>query len=312
MSSRLTLVVPGLVWPAPLTPRPAQDLQLPALSWLLGRGRRRIGPSAHLETELAHLFGLPADAPPLAALRRQGEAHAAATSASHWLCADPVHLSITSGNLLLGDFAADEIDAAEAAALVATLNEHYSDLGEFSAPSPTRWYLRLAAAPNVAFFNLDDTAGRPMQHFLPTGADARRWQRVLNEIQVALHDHPVNKAREAAGKRAVNSVWFWGNAPAFVGANNYSPNTIRQTRIIRPSCRTKNDTNELRGSPPIHPPPRRARFSTASRNGASSGSVAAKFSRLARAFALIARASTSGAAASSFGNSTLILMRSSA
>jgi len=31
-----------------------------------------------------------------------------------------------------------------------------------------------------------------------------------NESQVFLHNHPVNQAREAAGERMVNSLWFWG------------------------------------------------------------------------------------------------------
>jgi hypothetical protein len=32
----------------------------------------------------------------------------------------------------------------------------------------------------------------------------------MNEIQMLLHDHPVNRAREADGKWPINSVWFWG------------------------------------------------------------------------------------------------------
>ncbi|MDR1423849.1 MAG: hypothetical protein LBI92_04480 [Azoarcus sp.] len=210
MRKPLTLVVPGLLWPAPLTPRPTQALELPALAWLLGRGRRTITPPCPFERELARLFDIHGDEISLAALRRRGEAHASA-SAAHWLCADPVHLSIASGNLLLSEFAPDEIDAAEATALVAALNELYGDIGEFSAPAPTRWYSRLTEPPAAAFSTLHDAAGRPMQHFLPTGEEARRWQRLLNEIQVTLHNHPVNAAREAAGRRIVNSLWFWGS-----------------------------------------------------------------------------------------------------
>lgn len=39
----------------------------------------------------------------------------------------------------------------------------------------------------------------------------KHWRHVLNEIQVALHNHPVNAAREVDGKRFINSLWFWGN-----------------------------------------------------------------------------------------------------
>jgi hypothetical protein len=30
------------------------------------------------------------------------------------------------------------------------------------------------------------------------------------EAQMTLHGHPLNAAREAAGQRPINSVWFWG------------------------------------------------------------------------------------------------------
>ena len=76
-----------------------------------------------------------------------------------------------------------------------------------------------------------------MQHFLPTGEDARRWQRLLNEIQVTLHNHPVNAVREAAGRRTINSLWFWGSETRsaqpddFVaGANKHLPPQPRPPR----------------------------------------------------------------------------------
>jgi hypothetical protein len=33
---------------------------------------------------------------------------------------------------------------------------------------------------------------------------------MMNELQMLLHDHPVNIAREARGEPAINSLWFWG------------------------------------------------------------------------------------------------------
>ncbi len=37
-----------------------------------------------------------------------------------------------------------------------------------------------------------------------------RWIHVLNEIQMLLHAHPVNLAREELNQPAINSVWLWG------------------------------------------------------------------------------------------------------
>jgi hypothetical protein len=42
---------------------------------------------------------------------------------------------------------------------------------------------------------------------------------VFNEVQMLLHGHPVNEAREARGALTVNSVWLWGGGtrPRVVG-----------------------------------------------------------------------------------------------
>jgi hypothetical protein len=45
---------------------------------------------------------------------------------------------------------------------------------------------------------------------LPDGRDAAAWNRLLTEIQMTWHTHPVNEAREARGEATVNSVWLHG------------------------------------------------------------------------------------------------------
>jgi hypothetical protein len=45
---------------------------------------------------------------------------------------------------------------------------------------------------------------------LPAGRAAGTWRRWQSEIQMLLHEHPVNVERERAGRSPVNSVWLWG------------------------------------------------------------------------------------------------------
>jgi len=212
--TRLVLVVPGLIWHLPKMPHPAGDIPHAALARLLGRGRQHMGPAISHEHLLAQLLGVECHPLPLAALRRLGEENPSAQDGAHWLCADPVNLSFMGVHVLLDEFGGDEIDAAEAAALMATLNDEFGSLGHFSAATPTRWYLRMERPASARFFPLDEVVCRPVQDFLPTeddGAAARHWRHMLNEIQVVLHNHPVNAAREAAGRRPINSLWFWGD-----------------------------------------------------------------------------------------------------
>ena len=65
-------------------------------------------------------------------------------------------------------------------------------------------------------------AGRDVYDQLPDGADGPFVRRVLTELQMVMHDHPVNRARERAGRLAANSLWLWGGGvlpaapPAYV------------------------------------------------------------------------------------------------
>jgi hypothetical protein len=53
-------------------------------------------------------------------------------------------------------------------------------------------------------------AGRDIDPSLPQGRDAAGWHAIMNEVQMLLHNHPVNIAREQRGEPAINSLWFWG------------------------------------------------------------------------------------------------------
>ncbi len=202
------LVLPGLAWPARGA---AGTAPLPALSALLGHARHEWQPAVALETWLASRFGATQARLPHAALRRAGEASAAADA--HWLCCDPVHLHFARDKLLLADASGLAIRDDEAATLIAGLNATFADIGRFEAPSADRWYLALADEPRPFFHPLADVNGRPVQLFMPEGEDIARWARLANELEVWLYNHPVNAAREAAGQRSINGVWLWGAGP---------------------------------------------------------------------------------------------------
>lgn len=130
---------------------------------------------------------------------------------AYWLRLDPAHLEVGMGGLMLR--AADTLGlaGAEAAALVASLNRNWAGEGlELAAPTPTRWYLRLPAPPEISTTPLDQVTGEYLTPHLPRGRDARRLMAMVNEAQMLLHDHAVNRAREDAGLPPVNGLWLWG------------------------------------------------------------------------------------------------------
>ena len=204
------LVLPDLFWPHPQADSPYAGLELPALELVCGRGRRTAGSALAVEDWLAERYGLERQTDlPLAPYSLLGEG--GDPGDAHWLRADPCHLRLGTDHLVLTDAATFTLAADEADALVAALNGHFAADGlEFRAPRPDRWYLRLAAAPDITTTPLAQARARSVDPLLPRGADARAWHARLNEIQMVLHAHPVNEAREARGAPPANSVWVWG------------------------------------------------------------------------------------------------------
>ena len=202
------LLVPELFWPAAAGGEPYRGLSLPALETLLARGARTRSAGASLERWLAAAHSLSAELP-LAPYSLRGDG--VAPGDHWWLRADPVHLKVHGDRLVLADASRLELTTDEAREYVATLNRHFA--GEhltFIAPSPERWYAKVAAEPRLGTLATTEVAGRSVAPFLPGGSDGARWRKTINEIQMLLHEHPCNSAREAGGRLPVNSAWLWG------------------------------------------------------------------------------------------------------
>jgi hypothetical protein len=128
-----------------------------------------------------------------------------------YLCADPVYLHPDRHCLRLFDAPHLAIELAEAAAVVQGLNQLYRAEGwQFSAPTAERWYLQLTDLPKISTYSLSEVKGDDLRHWLPKGQECLFWQQRWNEIQMFLHQHPVNDQRQARGLKPINSLWFWG------------------------------------------------------------------------------------------------------
>ena len=205
-----TLLIPHLWWPHRTSDDVYRDLVVPEVQMLLARARRRSFSAHGTEVWLFQAFEVERQRDwPVAPLTLKldggdpGEAY--------WLRADPVHLHPKRDHLLLADSSAFPISQHEADALADALSQHFAADGmQFCAPHPTRWYLRLETDPEIITSVLGDAVGSDVNRFLPTGKNALHWHRIWNEIQMLLHDHAVNRARESRGEPAINSVWLWG------------------------------------------------------------------------------------------------------
>jgi hypothetical protein len=127
------------------------------------------------------------------------------------LRADPVHLRVDRDSAKVFDDLLLQISESEADSLLDSLNAHLAETGlKLCRATPARWYLSGDPLANLTTTPLPKVLGRNAVSELPTGIFGRDWARLHTELQMLLHSHPVNEARESIGQPTINSLWLWG------------------------------------------------------------------------------------------------------
>jgi hypothetical protein len=124
---------------------------------------------------------------------------------------DPVHLETGADRLTLFPAACTGLHPDEARALVASLNEslEQSD-GRYVFGDTERWYLVMPHSPTCEWVAPECVEGRDVLAFMPRRADGAIIGRLINDVQMVLHNHPLNEARRSRGDPEINSIWPWG------------------------------------------------------------------------------------------------------
>ncbi len=133
------------------------------------------------------------------------------TEEGFWLRADLVEMQPDTHALYVMGNRHLHLMQDELTALAGSINELLNPLAaEWYPVSSCEGYLRVQEPPQVAFVPLLDALLRDQGRTLPTGPERRTWERLGTEIQMALHAHPVNQARQERGSAPANSLYIWG------------------------------------------------------------------------------------------------------
>ena len=111
------------------------------------------------------------------------------------------------------DYSAGEISTAEARELIEFLNGRIAAFAGLSLHAGISYRHCLVVENGKTGHRLTpphDITGKPVRGYLPEGPLAKTYLDVMKLSAQLLKDHPVNRARIAAGKRPANSVWLWG------------------------------------------------------------------------------------------------------
>ncbi|PXV60592.1 hypothetical protein SAMN04487785_102315 [Dyella jiangningensis] len=158
---------------------------------------------------LASRFGL-SNPLPAGALTRKLIAGDAGTDA--WLCADPAWVQPDLNGARLLAYGQMQLSDDDAQRLADALNPLFDEAGmALRVSSPDHWHVRLSAGMDIPDFAAPEQAlGEDLYYHLPQGEQGRPWRILLNDVQVMLHQHPLNEERRARGLPPVNHLWLWG------------------------------------------------------------------------------------------------------
>jgi hypothetical protein len=185
----------------------------PSLETVLAKSSFRSFPSTGLDQRRFDLFGLSYDKEnplPIAAVchisnEKPGQGHD-----PYFLRVDPVslHADMSSLRLLRSGFA--DLPADYRQLVSKTIQSVFEAEGMLLEVAAECWTISLDEDPGVTFMSLDDSLGADISECLPDHPAARKWKRLMNEVQMALHALPLNEQRRAQGKATINSIWIWG------------------------------------------------------------------------------------------------------
>jgi len=138
----------------------------------------------------------------------------------------PCHFDVRLNHVGLSGLGDTPLGAAQAQSLCASLQEGIDAWSQWlggalriHCVAPMQWVAELPEAADLEGCSLALAEGLNVEHYLPQGRQARTWRRILNEIQMLWHDHPVNRQRQALRQLPVNALWFGGRlAPRRPGA----------------------------------------------------------------------------------------------
>lgn len=158
----------------------------------------------------ADLASLPAAA--LIARARAAAERAAPAGDTPWLLS-PLHCVAGLDRLHLAPEGVLDLPASQWAELCASFAR---ELGAGSltltALDGRTALLQGAAWGELATIEPVELSGSDLRSCQPRGAAAARWRALQGEIEMWLHEHPVNRLRARAGQPPVTTLWLWGGA----------------------------------------------------------------------------------------------------
>jgi hypothetical protein len=212
--NELVIVASDLYFAAGSVSSTTANLSLPGLARLTRFGNAEPLPCSW-RSWLATWLGRPdlASATPaaIAAMASTSTESRVSSDASVWL-ADPLHLAASLTSVHLAPQGLLRLDARSQGELCQAFNVAFADLGYALLAARAGRFLAYGPALSGEIDTTDPARclGATLSDALPRGSGAGALRRLGSEIEMWLHEHPINARRAAAGLMPISTLWPWG------------------------------------------------------------------------------------------------------
>ena len=181
--------------------------------WLAQSTHERVSEPLDLLGSVLELLGMPRPQEGLAAIRMWGQTGDRPTV---WIsAADPVYLEPRLDHICLHAMRETGIPASELRTLFDHLQRTLAEGKDYGfARLGTYGYLRAGSPMATATLPAHVIDRQSPNDYMPAGDQAAEFRNLLSEIEMALHEHPVNVERQLQELQPVNSLWLWGGGYA--------------------------------------------------------------------------------------------------
>ena len=129
------------------------------------------------------------------------------------LCCNFVTLQASHNDMVMKDYTADHLSSEESINYLNALQTQISDFGVTFYPGvgPHNIMVMNSKPFTKRLTSPNELIGEGIRKFMPVGAEFKDLIYIINQAQIILHNHPVNKKRKLESLDSANSIWLWGN-----------------------------------------------------------------------------------------------------
>jgi hypothetical protein len=157
-----------------------------------------------------------------------------------FLVAQPTNLRVQNDGLTPTEPESLQLTSVEEHSIITIINNHFNHEIKVYYVTNNLWLIGLNfSLANSKFYPIVDMLGENIDDYLPHGEHNILFSKILNEIQMLLHDLDINKNRKNNGDLPVNSIWMWDKQIMpldFLNQETTSVETTLVNTLYYPCC----------------------------------------------------------------------------